>query len=267
MNNVTKKRVGIFILLASALFFGQGLFASGTTEMGNGEIVKNNYDNAGFDKVNIEGIKDFQITMADDFSFSIKADGNIMEKIEVVQDGTELSIVLPDAYRYEPGTLAAEISLPSLEVLNIKAKSHGVLNQFACPDEVAISVTDGSSLTFDSFSADSASVEVSVNSVLTGSVNIAALDMKIYSSSLELSGVADIFRCFADAGTITMEDLAINTLLLDFHNETTGVCTLTEADSVDVRAYTNVKLFDESELTLSVPGDVDDYVEADSDLI
>ncbi|MBI9101534.1 MAG: DUF2807 domain-containing protein [Spirochaetales bacterium] len=264
MKNGRKKTV--LFLLVAAFICSQVLFASGAPEKGVGEVISKNFNNENFDSLTISGIENFEIVMSDSYSVKVKADENIIENVDVVQQGASLFIILPDAYKYNPATLAAVVEVPRLEKITIEAKSHGKLSGTPLPEDVKISVTSGSTLDMQNFFGDRVDLEVSVGSTLTGVIEADDLNLRIYSSCVELAGQADSIFCFSDAGSVVMNELFIETAVLDFHNGSTGTCILKDFSENRKASTTIVKLYDESTLTLSSEGDVSDYVDDDSTL-
>lgn len=266
MENGRRRSLLLIAAVMMVALCGQGLFAAGTAEKGSGNLKTLTCDNREFDSLLISGIDSYEIALSDDFAVSLTGDDNLVEKVEIVQRGSVLSVVLPEAHRYAPSELTARIEIPFLDKLEVEAKSHGVLKGVPVPGDMQIAVAGGSSLELENLILDHGDIEISGDSVLSGKIGADELSMRIYSSEVEFSGEADSLSVFNDGGTVTLDEVFIGGALLAFHHGGTGSCSFKEAYAGRIASTTVVKLYDDSALTLATEGSVADYVYDDAEL-
>ena len=248
------------------LILVQTSFAAGAPEKGAGPVNSKTYNHEKFDSLVISGIAEYEIQMANAYDVLVTADDSILRLVEMEQRGNTLSVVFPEAYKYEPGTLKAVIQVPRLRTLRVDGKSHGTFLGVPIPGDMNINITDGSSLEAEHLAADKVLVEVSVDSLFFGHIEVQELSLRVYSSFVNLTGTAGLLRCFSDTGDVVLSEMYNNTAFLEFKNESTGICSLKDADGIKPYAATTVKLSGESELTLSTEGEIYEDIEEDSNL-
>jgi len=138
------------------------------------------FSNSDFDSVAISGIDNYEIVLGRDYSVSVLADESIIEKVEIKQAGSALSVSLPDSYKYTAQMLKAVIELPSIDNLSVTAKSNGII------------IGDAADVEIDDFSINTAILDMQNES--EGTVKFKegeAVEVRAYTE-VKLSGESEL---------------------------------------------------------------------------
>jgi hypothetical protein len=116
--------------------------------VGSGNVVTEEFDLSGFDRVEVSNAFDVQIRQGDDFSVTARVDDSVVEYLEIVQQGDTLRIGLkPHTYTMvNVETLEAEVTMPELRGLEVSGAGIVSLAGFQSSEAFYADVSGASSL-------------------------------------------------------------------------------------------------------------------------
>jgi hypothetical protein len=167
--------IGVVGVLSLFLFYGPLL----TTE-GSGNLVTEAKDFTGFSEIDIGDGFEVTITQSSTYSISIKADDNIIDRVEVSKSGERLDIKLRSGI-YNSITLEAEITLPDLHELTLSEGTQGIATGFTEAHNFILDLSGGSRIDLEG-SSDNISIDASGGSQLILS------DFSVHDANVILSG-------------------------------------------------------------------------------
>ena len=97
---------------------------------GSGDLVTEEYDFEDFTKVDISNTFRADIRQSDTFSVSVEVDDNVLELIEVTQDGDTLRLRLESGTGVSNATIEATITMPEIVALNVSGASRATVTGF-----------------------------------------------------------------------------------------------------------------------------------------
>ena len=106
--------------------------------VGSGNLETETYAFADFTEIEISSAFKFEIEQSSSYSINITADDNIMEYVQVSQDGQTLKIGLRTGTWLGPVTLRASVTMPQLSDLTISGASRGTVSDFSSTQDLAI---------------------------------------------------------------------------------------------------------------------------------
>lgn len=122
-----KGKLSILALALSliALLAGCTLAEKLTSITGSGNVVTQEEDITGFDKVDGSQAFKVDIRQGDTFKVVIRIDDNLVEHLEVVKEGKTLKIGLKPGriYNIRQATMEAEVTMPELTGLELSGAS------------------------------------------------------------------------------------------------------------------------------------------------
>jgi hypothetical protein len=146
MNRTLKLRIVFLLLLSAVLLSGCGLMDQLSEAMieGSGVIVSQEYDFTDFDAVDLSHAFQGTITQGDTFSVVVRVDDNLVDRLQVEQNGNTVRIGLENLSVTNNATLEADIILPRLVQLDTSGASQAQLNGINSADPLAISSSGAS---------------------------------------------------------------------------------------------------------------------------
>ena len=179
--------VATFVILSAALAFA----CDDVGVRGSGDLVTEEYEFEDFTKVELTNTFRADITHSAAFSVSVEADDNILELVEVTQDGDTLRLQLESGTSATDATLQATITMPEIVSLDVSGASRATVAGFE----------NGNAL----------QARVSGASRLDGVLDVTHLDLRLSGASrasLEGGGTeADINA--SGASTLDLEDFIL----------------------------------------------------------
>jgi hypothetical protein len=168
---------------------------------GSGEIVSQEMDITGFDKLDISQGFNAQINQGAEFSVVIRVDENIVEYLQVEKVGDTLKIGLEENRGYSVSTLQAEITMPTLTGLEVSGGTDATVS--GTGDDISVDASGGSDADLASFEVVNANVDASGGSDVTinasGTLNVdASGGSQVYylgsptMGQIETSGGSDV---------------------------------------------------------------------------
>ncbi len=175
------------VLLSASLAFA----CDDAAVRGSGNLVAENYEFEGFTKVEIANTFRADISRSDTFSVSVEADDNILELIEVTQDGDTLRLQLESGTTVTSATLQATIRMPEIESLDVSGASRATIAGFENADSLQARVSGASSA-----SLEGGGTEADLNA--SGASTLDLEDLLLEISHVTLSGASN--------GTVNVRD-------------------------------------------------------------
>jgi hypothetical protein len=115
---------------------------------GSGNLVTREMDFRDFTELDVGHAFQVDLVQSRSYSVVITVDDNVVDELEVVKSGNTLKISLKDTYiTLQSVTLRAEVSMPTLEGLNLSGASS--LTGFMDTDDVWFEISGASKLTLD----------------------------------------------------------------------------------------------------------------------
>jgi hypothetical protein len=149
---------------------------SQVTIAGSGNVVSQEMEITGFDKLDISQGFDVDITQGEDFKVVIRVDDNIEEFLQVEKNGSTLKIGLEQNRIYGIATMQAEITMPNLMGLETSGGSRATATGNG--NDISIDASGGSISDLSSFPVFNANIEASGASQVTvnasGTINVDA---------------------------------------------------------------------------------------------
>jgi hypothetical protein len=160
------------LLIAGALMVGCGV----VSVTGSGNVVTQEEAITGFDKLDVS--QGFQVVVRQDDTFSvvIRVDDNLVERLNVVKEGSTLKIGLDQVRSYVDVTLQAEVTMPELVGLDLSGGSR--VQASGSGEDIVIDASGGSGADLASFTVVNANIDASGGSQVTvdvtGTLNVDA---------------------------------------------------------------------------------------------
>ena len=168
---------------------------------GSGEIVTQDMDLTGFDKLDISQGFNVEVNQGDEFSVVIRVDDNTLEYLQVEKVGDTLKIGLEGNRLYGASTLQAEVTMPLLTGLEASGGSDVTVSGNG--GDISVDTSGGSDADLASFSVVNANIDASggsqviINASGTLNVNASGGSQVYYLGSptmglIETSGGSDV---------------------------------------------------------------------------
>jgi len=184
--------------------------------VGSGNLETETYAFTDFNKVEISSAFEFEIEQSSSYSIEITVDDNIMEYIQVSQDGQTLKIGLRPAIWIGSVTLKASVTMPELSGLDISGASRGTISDFSSTEDLDIMVSGASRVTGDIVAGN---VDFDISGASTVQLEGSANDM-----------VADV----SGASSFHLDDFTVNNADVDFSGASSGTVNLSGRLNADL---------------------------------
>jgi len=117
--------------------------------VGSGNLETEVYAFADFNEVEISSAFEFEIEQSSSYSISVTADDNVMEYVQVSQDGQTLKIGLGRVLPLWSVTLRVSVTMPQLSDLTVSGASRGDIHDFSSTQDLDITVSGASRVNGD----------------------------------------------------------------------------------------------------------------------
>jgi hypothetical protein len=176
--------------------------------VGSGNLETEEYTFANFTGVEISSAFEFEIRQSSSYSINITADDNVIDYVQVAQDGETLKIRLGTVPGLRLVTLRASVTMPQLRGLTVSGASRGTVSDFSSSEALDITVSGASRVTgditagdivFDVSGASTVQLEGSADNmvaVVSGASTCNLADFPVYDANVNVSG--------ASTGTINL---------------------------------------------------------------
>jgi hypothetical protein len=176
--------------------------------IGSGNLETEQYAFTNFTKVEISSAFEFQIRQSSSYSINVTADDNVMDYVQISQDGQTLKIRVGGIPSFRRVTLKASVTMPRLGGLTVSGASRGTVSNFNSAEAVSIAVSGASRVTgdvtagdigFDVSGASTIELEGSADDMVTivsGASHFSLDDFTVTNANVNISG--------ASTGTINL---------------------------------------------------------------
>jgi hypothetical protein len=195
--------VAVVVICTSLILGGWlgGLFGSRNLET-------EEYAFTNFTKVEISTAFEFEIKQSSSYSINVTANDNVIDYVQVSQDGQTLKIRVGTVPRLGFVTLRASVTMPQLRGLTVSGASRGTVYDFSSTEGVNITVSGASRVTGD---ITAGNVEFDISGASTIQLEGSANDMVAVvsgASRFNLGGFtvnnADVNISGASSGTVNL---------------------------------------------------------------
>lgn len=208
----------------------------GEKVVGSGNLTRMNYDFENFREIDSSNTFKVIIEQSDNYSIEIETDDNVVEFLDVREDGERLMLDLVDNKRYRDITLIARISVPDLKAIYASGASDiEVKNGLESKHDFEMKLSGASYFDGDLVS-DILNIKMNGASGLSGNFNSKSINIDIAgASSLKASGETnDIVADLSGASDINMYGLRAKTLSLKMSGSSRAEVNVEK--SIDVKA-------------------------------
>jgi hypothetical protein len=204
------------VLIVALLTCGLAQGCQGGTR-GSGKLQTENYNYSDFIRVEVSSAFKVEITQSNSYSVEVTADDNLLEYVEVSQDGDKLKIDLKKVTLLWPVTLEAKIAMPELRGLVLSGATRGTVSKLSSTRNLDIELSGASSLNLVDISAGDVKFNIYGASKVSG--NIVANDTEFNideASTAQLKGSASNMKVDAQGSSrvelaeFEVENVAIN---------------------------------------------------------
>jgi hypothetical protein len=193
------------ISVTSAMLISRGWPAG---LVGSGNLETEEYAFTNFNEVEIGSAFEFEIKQSSSYSINITADDNVMDYVQVSQDGETLKIRLRRFISIGPVTLRASVTMPQLHGLTASGASHGTVSAFSSTEDLDITVSGASRVT---------------GNIIAGNVEFGISG----ASTIQLEGSAnDIDANVSGASHLNLDDFTVNNADINFSGASSGTVNL-----------------------------------------
>jgi hypothetical protein len=205
------KKAGIIIavvVVVGAICAGLVLRGWSGVLTGSGNLETEEYAFVNFTRVEVSSAFEFQIRQSSSHSVNVTADDNVIDHVQISQDGQTLKIRVGGAPSFRRVTLKASVTMPELSGLTVSGASRGTVSNFNCTEAVSIAVSGASRVEGD-FTAGDIGFDVSG------------------ASAIELEGSADdMVTIVSGASTFNLGDFTVNNANVNISGASTGTINL-----------------------------------------
>jgi hypothetical protein len=176
--------------------------------IGSGNLETEQYGFANFTRVEISSAFEFQIRPSSSYSINVTADDNVIDHVQISQDGQTLKIRVGGVPSFRRVTLKASVTMPQLGGLTVSGASRGTVADFNSTEAVSIAVSGASRVTGDITAGD-------IGFDVSG------------ASTIELEGSADnMGAVVSGASRFSLDDFTVNNGNVNISGASTGTINL-----------------------------------------
>jgi hypothetical protein len=203
-----KPKRPLLVLFVMALLISGLMMNCGFVLTGSGELESKEYPFHDFNSVEISSAFEYEISQSGEYGVTVSADDNVIENVQVTEEGNNLKIGLKTTPRLGSLTLKTVVTMPDLRGLTISGASHGTISGFYSVNDINIKVS-GAGKVSGNITADGVDFNISGAStvVLEGSANNVVADVS-GASRLNLVDFlvnnADVTLSGASSGTVNL---------------------------------------------------------------
>lgn len=254
-NTARKKMKKLTIILTVLMVFILALTATGCIVVGegNGEDegsrTTRTYDFTDFTEVEIGNAFRLEVIPSDDYSITITAGQNILDKLRVNKSGGRLEIDLTGWIFSIRGNMEARVTMPVLEGLYLSGASRTTAKGFSSDRDFRGEISGASSLDMD-LTCGKCDLEVSGASKITGMLHATDTDFKVTgASSMELDGTGADSRIIASgASHLQLRDFEVEDADLELSGASSGNVNVTGRLDVELSGASSLRYEGDPEL-------------------
>jgi len=220
-----KKAITIIAVVAAVVIIINVLFWGGWPRglVGSGNLETEAYAFANFTEVEISDTFEFEIEQSSSYSINVTTDDNVMDYVQVSQEGQTLKIGLRTGLRIgsvtlsigfgifprlESVTLKASVTMPQLRELTVSGASRGTVSEFSSTEDLNVKVSGASRVTGD---------------ITAGNVEFGISG----ASTIQLEGSADdMVASVSGASHLNLDAFTLNNADVNFSGASSGTVNL-----------------------------------------
>lgn len=196
----------VSVALLAGCTLAEQISSKVTSITGSGNVVTQEENITGFDKVDVSNAFKVDIRQGDTFDVVIRIDDNLLEYLDVFKRGKTLKIGLKPGriYNIRKATMEAEVTMPELTGLELSGASHGSITGFESARDLDVDVSGASMLRgdieagdarFDVSGASQVTLGGSAGDVAIGASGASQVDLSAFSvddADVEASGASKV---------------------------------------------------------------------------
>jgi hypothetical protein len=205
-----KKAIIIIVIVAAVAVTCTVLILRGWPGglIGSGNLETEAYAFTDFTEVEIGSAFEFEIEQSSSYSINVTADDNVIDYVQVSQDGQTLKIRLGRVLFLGPVTLRASVTMPQLRDLTASGASRGTVSGFSSNEDLDITISGASTVTGDITAGN-------VDFLISG------------ASTIQLEGSADdIDANVSGASFFNLDNFIVNNADINFSGASSGTVNL-----------------------------------------
>jgi len=176
--------------------------------IGSGNLETEGYTFTNFTRVEISSAFEFEIKQSSSYGINVTADDNVMDYVQVSQDGQTLKIRLATITGLRLVTLRASVTVPQLSGLTVSGASRGTVSNFSSAEDLNVTVSGASRVTGD-ITAGNAEFDISG------------------ASTIQLEGSADdMVAIVSGASRFNLDGFTVNNADVNISGASTGTINL-----------------------------------------
>lgn len=191
---------------------------------GSGKLTTESYNYSNFTNIDVSSAFKIDITRSGSYSVQVTVDDNLLEYVEISQEGETLEISLKTVTLLWPVTMEAKITMPELRGLVISEATRCAISGFSSTKNLDIELSGASSLDLVDITAGDVQFNVYGASEVTG--DIIADDTEFYigeASTVQLVGSTGDLVIDADgASRAKLADFTVENANVKFSGASTG---------------------------------------------
>jgi hypothetical protein len=228
----------VVAMLAVALLLGTGACdgVPGIDEVsGSGDPTTRQFDFTGFTAVHADNAFDVTVTRGDAFAVEVTVDDNLVEYLRVELDGDALRIGMESGRRYANATLTAQVTMPSLQALEVGGAASAEAGGFDSADPLALAASGAGAIALASVRAGAVTLDVSGAGELSGRLEAQRIGGQVSGGGrVSLEGSASSIDLEASGGSrLELAGLTAQDAVLDLSGGANGAVRVTGSLSVD----------------------------------
>ncbi len=225
------------VILLMAMLTACNLPIQNTNIKGSGNVISEEREVTGFNKVSLEGIGDLQIVQGDVESLKVEAEDNIIDRIESYVTGSVLHIGVERFINVIP-TSGISYTLTVKDLNSIEISGYGdVYMQSLTTDSLVVEVSGGGRINIENLSADSLDVELSG------------------AGDFDLAGVVDQqYVKLSGAGSYKAPDLQSRTATVNISGAGTAQLWVTEDLDVNLSGVGSLQYYGDARVHQNISG-------------
>ncbi len=189
MKKLTTLKTGSVLAILLTLLFVAG--CQGGVK-GSGKLQTENYNYSDFTYVDVSNAFTIDIAQSSSYSVEVTVDDNLLEYVEISQEGETLEIRLKTVTLLWPVTVEAKITMPELRGLVISEATRCAISSFSSMKNLDIELSGASSLDLVDISAGGVKFNVYGASKVAGDIIADDTEFNIDgASTVQLEGSAD----------------------------------------------------------------------------
>ena len=192
--------IAVPLLLVVAAGCG-GVPGTGGQVSGSGTAVTRQYDDGGFTGLRIEHAFAVTVSRGDAFAVEVTVDDNLVKYLRVELDGDTLHIGMDPDMDYRNATLKADVTMPSLQAMDVSGASSAEVDGFASQDPFELQVSGGGKVHLKDVRAGTVTIEVSGAGRLSGQLDAQEIKGEVSGAGkVSLKGSATKAQLAASGG-------------------------------------------------------------------